>query len=80
MNMLKSKLYAKMVEEQEAKLASIKGEQKANEWGSQIRSYVFCPYTMVNDHRTEYKEGNVQKVMDGGLDDFIYAYLRSLIV
>lgn len=80
MNMLKSKLYQKMVEEQEAKLAAIKGEQKANEWGSQIRSYVFCPYTMVNDHRTEYKEGNVQKVMDGGLDEFIYAYLRSLIL
>ena len=80
MNMLKSKLYQKMVEEQEAKLAAIKGEQKANEWGSQIRSYVFCPYTMVNDHRTEYKESNVQKVMDGGLDEFIYAYLRSLIL
>lgn len=80
LNMLKSKLYQKMVEEQEAKLAAIKGEQKANEWGSQIRSYVFCPYTMVNDHRTEYKDGNVQKVMDGGLDEFIYAYLRSLIL
>lgn len=79
MNMLKSKLYQRMVEENEAKLAKIKGEQKANEWGSQIRSYVFCPYTMVNDHRTEYKDTNVQKVMDGDLDDLIYAYLRSLI-
>jgi peptide chain release factor 2 len=79
MNMLKSKLYQRMVEAQEAKLSAIKGEQKANEWGSQIRSYVFCPYTMVNDHRTEYKEVNVQKVMDGGLDEFVYAYLRSLI-
>lgn len=79
MNMLKSKLYQLSIEEQEAKLASIKGEVKSIEWGSQIRSYVFCPYTMVKDHRTNYEEGNVQKVMDGGLDEFIYAYLKSLI-
>jgi len=79
MNMLKSKLYQRYVEEQEAKLAAIKGEQKANEWGSQIRSYVFCPYTMVNDHRTDYKDTNVAKVMDGDLDELVYAYLSSLI-
>jgi len=79
MNMLKSKLYQRYVEEQEAKLAEIKGEQKANEWGSQIRSYVFCPYTMVNDHRTDYKDTNVAKVMDGDLDELVYAYLSSLI-
>ena len=79
MNMLKSKLYQRYIEEQEAKMAKIKGEQKSIEWGSQIRSYVFCPYTMVKDHRTNYEEGNVQKVMDGEIDNFIYAYLKSQI-
>ena len=77
MNMLKSKLYQRYIEEQEAKLAEIKGEQKLIEWGSQIRSYVFCPYTLVKDHRTNYEEGNVNKVMDGEIDEFIYAYLKS---
>lgn len=77
--MLKSKLYQRQIEEQEAKLAAIKGEQKAIEWGSQIRSYVFCPYTLVKDHRTNYEEGNVDKVMDGDIDEFIYAYLKSLV-
>lgn len=79
MNMLKSKLYQRMIEEQEAKLANIRGEVKANEWGSQIRSYVFCPYTMVKDHRTSYEEGNVNAVMDGNLDGFIFSYLKSCI-
>ena len=79
MNMLKSKLYQRYIEEQESKLAAIKGEQKAIEWGSQIRSYVFCPYTLVKDHRTDYEEGNVDKVMDGEIDAFIYAYLKSQI-
>ena len=79
MTMLKSKLYQKYIEEQEAKLAQIKGEQKAIEWGSQIRSYVFCPYTLVKDHRTNYEEGNVNKVMDGEIEEFIYAYLKSQI-
>lgn len=77
--MLKSKLYQRQIEEQEAKLAAIKGEQKAIEWGSQIRSYVFCPYTLVKDHRTNYEEGNVDKIMDGDIDEFIYAYLKSLV-
>lgn len=77
MNMLKSKLYQRMIEEQEAKLAEIRGEVKANEWGSQIRSYVFCPYTLVKDHRTGYEEGNVSAVMDGSLDEFIFSYLKN---
>ena len=79
LNMLKSKLYQKHIEEQEAKMAAIKGEQKAIEWGSQIRSYVFCPYTMVKDHRTNYEVGNVTNVMDGKIDGFIYEYLKMQI-
>ncbi|MBO4538579.1 MAG: peptide chain release factor 2 [Erysipelotrichaceae bacterium] len=80
MNMLKSKLYQRYIEEQEARMAAIKGEQKKIEWGSQIRSYVFCPYTLVKDHRTNYAENNVDKVMNGEIDEFIYAYLKSTIV
>ena len=76
---LKSKLYQLRIEEQEKKLSAIKGEQKAIEWGSQIRSYVFCPYTMVKDLRTGYEVGNIQSVMDGDLDGFIFTYLRSQI-
>ena len=68
-----------MIEEQEAKLAEIKGEQKLIEWGSQIRSYVFHPYSMVKDHRTDYETGNTQAVMDGELDGFIYAYLKKMV-
>lgn len=79
LNMLKSKLYQRMIEEQEAKLAEIRGEQKNIEWGSQIRSYVFCPYTLVKDHRTNYEMGSVQNVMDGDLDGFIFSYLKSQI-
>ncbi len=77
MNLLKSKLYQMEIEKQEAKLAGIRGEQKSIEWGSQIRSYTFMPYTLVKDHRTSVEEGNVQKVMDGDLDPFIYGYLKS---
>ncbi len=76
MNLLKSKLYQMEIEKQEAKLAGIRGEQKSIEWGSQIRSYTFMPYTLVKDHRTSVEEGNVQKVMDGDLDPFIYGYLK----
>lgn len=79
MKMLKAKLYQKKLEEQEAKLAEIRGEQKEIGWGSQIRSYVFHPYSMVKDHRTNVEVGNVQGVMDGEIDQFIDAYLRSLI-
>ncbi|HQB32792.1 MAG TPA: peptide chain release factor 2, partial [Erysipelotrichaceae bacterium] len=71
--------YQRHIEEQQAKLATIKGEQKLIEWGSQIRSYIFCPYTLVKDHRTDYEETNVEKVMDGQIDNFIYSYLKSQI-
>ena len=79
LNMLKSKLLQIRIQEQAKKMAEIKGEVKANEWGSQIRSYVFQPYTMVKDLRTGYEVGNIQGVMDGDLDEFIYSYLRSQI-
>lgn len=79
LRVLKSRLYQKMIEEQEAKLAEIKGEQKLIEWGSQIRSYVFHPYSLVKDNRTGYETSQVQNVMDGDLDGFIFAYLKTLI-
>ncbi len=79
MNMLKSKLYQKMIEDKEAKLAQIKGDVKSIQWGSQIRSYVFCPYTMVKDHRTNHEQTNVSKVMDGEIDEFIFSYLKSKV-
>ncbi|MBM7648794.1 peptide chain release factor 2 [Bacillus ectoiniformans] len=77
MKMLKAKLYQKRLEEQEAELLEIRGEQKEIGWGSQIRSYVFHPYSMVKDHRTNEESGNVQGVMDGDITPFINAYLRS---
>lgn len=78
MNMLRGKLMALKEQEEMEKIAGIKGEIKKIEWGSQIRSYVFCPYTMVNDHRTEIKTANVQAVMDGDLDLFIIGYLKAM--
>ncbi|GGF31390.1 peptide chain release factor 2 [Halobacillus andaensis] len=77
MKMLKSKLYQQEIERQQAELDEIRGEQKEIGWGSQIRSYVFHPYSMVKDHRTNMENGNTQAVMDGELDKFINAYLRS---
>ena len=79
MNMLRSKLYERRIKEQEAELAEIRGEQSDIAWGSQIRSYVFHPYSMVKDHRTGAEMGNTQAVMDGELDMFIDAYLRGQI-
>lgn len=76
MNLLKARLYEKRRQEQEAELAGIRGEQKDIAWGSQIRSYVFHPYSLVKDHRTSQEIGNVQAVVDGLLDPFIDAYLR----
>ncbi|TCP26038.1 peptide chain release factor 2 (bRF-2) [Scopulibacillus darangshiensis] len=77
MKMLKAKLYQLEIEKQQAELAEIRGEQKEIGWGSQIRSYVFHPYSMVKDHRTNVEVGNTQSVMDGEIDIFIDAYLRS---
>ena len=68
MQMLRSKLIEKREREREEEAAAISGQLKKIEWGSQIRSYVFCPYTMVKDHRTGYETGNVQAVMDGDLE------------
>ncbi|MFS0783679.1 peptide chain release factor 2 [Bacillus sp. 1P06AnD] len=77
MNMLKAKLYQRQIEEQQAQLDEIRGEKSDISWGSQIRSYVFHPYSMVKDHRTGAETGNVQAVMDGDLNMFIDAFLRS---
>ncbi|SER81291.1 peptide chain release factor 2 [Gracilibacillus ureilyticus] len=79
MKMLKAKLYQLEIEKQQQQLNDIRGEQKEIGWGSQIRSYVFHPYSMVKDHRTDHETGNTQAVMDGELDPFIDAYLRSVM-
>ena len=76
MSMLTDLLMQRKLEERSAKLKSVVGEQKNIEWGSQIRSYVFQPYTMVKDHRTSFETGDVNGVMDGNLNPFIYAYLE----
>ena len=77
MNMLKGKLYLIELEKREKKISDIVGEKKDIEWGSQIRSYVFCPYTLVKDNRTDYEEVDVENVMNGDIDGFIFAYLRE---
>lgn len=79
MKMLKSKLYQRKLEEQQAEIDAVKGDQMEIGWGSQIRSYVFHPYSMIKDHRTNLEIGNTDKVMDGGLMPFINAYLRDTI-
>ncbi len=76
MEMLRDKLMQKKLEERNAQMKSIVGEQKNIEWGSQIRSYVFCPYTMVKDHRTSEETADVNGVMDGDISRFLYAYLE----
>ena len=80
MKMLKSKLLDLKEKEQKDKIEDLKGDQKDIAWGSQIRSYVFCPYTMVKDHRTNYEVGNVEAVMDGDIDGFMESYLKSNII
>jgi len=75
MKMLQAKLFLKQREEQMSKLSGIRGEVRDNAWGSQIRSYVFHPYSLVKDHRTSEETGNLQMVLDGGLDAFMNAYL-----
>ena len=77
MTMLKSRIYQLELQIQEAAKNAVEGSKKKIEWGSQIRSYVFQPYTMVNDHRTETKITDVQSVMDGDLDEFIKAFLMQ---
>jgi peptide chain release factor 2 len=77
MKMLKAALYQREVEERERKKAAIEATKTDISWGNQIRSYVFQPYTMVNDHRTGLKVSDVQRVMDGDLDGFIQAYLKQ---
>ena len=78
MKMLKSKLLDLKEKEQKERIEDLKGEQKDIAWGNQIRSYVFCPYTLVKDHRTNYEVGNVESVMDGDIDGFVEEYLRYL--
>ena len=80
MKMLKSKLLALKEQEQKETIAELKGIQRDIAWGSQIRSYVFCPYTLVKDHRTNYEVGNVEAVMNGEIDGFIEACLKSNII
>ena len=75
-SMLRSRLYQLKLEEQAKKKAKIQGKQMEIGWGSQIRSYVFHPYSLVKDHRTGYETSNIQAVMDGNLDGFINAYLQ----
>ena len=77
MRMLKSKLLEIKEREHLEKIEDIKGDQKEIAWGSQIRSYVFMPYTLVKDHRTGFENGNINAVMDGDLDGFINAYLKA---
>lgn len=78
MKMLKSKLLDLKEKKHKETIEDLKGEQRDIAWGSQIRSYVFCPYTLVKDHRTGFEVGNVQAVMDGDIDGFIQSYLKTL--
>ena len=76
MKMLKSKLFDLKEKEHKEKIEDLKGEQREIAWGNQIRSYVFCPYTMVKDNRTNYEVGNVEAVMNGKIDNFMESYLK----
>ncbi len=78
MKMLKSKLLELKEKEQKDKIEDLKGIQKDIAWGSQIRSYVFCPYTLVKDHRTNFEVGNVEAVVNGDLNGFMESYLKYL--
>lgn len=77
LKLLKAKLYERQLEEQRKELEAMRGEVREIAWGNQIRSYVFHPYTMVKDHRTNVEAGNIQAVMDGEIDAFIEAYLKQ---
>jgi peptide chain release factor 2 len=80
MKMLYSKLVEKQESEEQEKLLSIRGDIKKIEWGSQIRSYVFCPYTMVKDHRTNFETSDVNAVMNGDIQGFMNEYLKRTSV
>lgn len=77
LHLLKAKLYQRKIEETRKQMAAIRGEVKSNEWGSQIRSYVFMPYTLVKDNRSGYETGDVDKIMNGELDEMIFANLKA---
>jgi len=77
MKLLKSKLLQKQLEEQNQEKKDVRGEVQKAEWGKQIRSYVMQPYQMVKDHRTEAETSDIKKVLDGDIDMFIEAYLKS---
>jgi peptide chain release factor 2 len=77
MKMLKAALYQRAIEEQEKKKAALDASKTGISWGNQIRSYVFQPYTMVNDHRTDLKLTDVRAVMDGDISEFIETYLKK---
>lgn len=79
MKMLRARLYQQEIERQQEELAALRGEQKEIGWGSQIRSYILHPYSMVKDHRTNLEIGDVDSVMDGNIDPFIDAYLREQV-
>ncbi|GHV44409.1 peptide chain release factor 2 [Synergistales bacterium] len=76
MHVLKSRLYEKAMQERSDELEKVVGDKKESTWGSQIRSYVLHPYTLVKDHRTGTEKGNIQAVLDGDIDDFVMGYLR----
>jgi peptide chain release factor 2 len=77
LGILRAKLVARAAEERQRKLTDLRGERQANEWGSQIRSYVLQPYQLVKDHRTGVETGNVAEVLEGGIDTFIWPYLQQ---
>lgn len=77
MTMLRSQLVQREIEEREATLDALRGERRANEWGSQIRSYVLQPYTMVKDHRTNVESANVSGILEGDIDPFVWPYLMQ---
>jgi peptide chain release factor 2 len=77
LNILRARLVARASEERDQKLADLRGERQANEWGSQIRSYVLQPYQLVKDHRTGVETGNVGEVLDGRIDTFVWPYLQQ---
>lgn len=78
MRVLRARLIERQEQERQEQMSELKGEMKKIEWGSQIRSYVFQPYTMVKDHRTGHESGNIAEVMDGKLEDFVIAYLQKM--